>query len=107
MTPLWSADARNAPEWVNCIVLTAESWACRIVSKLKVKPFHNVNSPLVEPVNIRRASGVHYGSFSVEELTQRAYIARKLTTTQLTGHLILLVDVCTNLVHNEVEGLSG
>ena len=31
----------------------------------------------------------------------------KLTTTQLTGHLILLVDVCTNLVHNEVEGLSG
>ena len=85
MTPLWSADARNAPECVNCIVLTAESWACRIVSKLKVKPFHSVNSPLVEPVNIRRASGVHYGSFSVEELTQRVYIARKTDHYTIDG----------------------
>ena len=31
----------------------------------------------------------------------------ELTTTQLTGHLILLVDVCTNLVHKDVEGLLG
>ena len=68
MTPLWSADARNAPEWVNCIVLTAESWACRIVSKLNVRPFHSVNSPLVEPVKIRRASGVHYEGFSIQNL---------------------------------------
>lgn len=60
MTPFWSADARNAPECVNFIVRTAESCACKIVSKLKVRPFHSVNSPLVEPVKIRRASGVHY-----------------------------------------------
>lgn len=31
----------------------------------------------------------------------------QLTVTQLTGHLILLVDVCTNLVHSEVDALSG
>jgi hypothetical protein len=30
-----------------------------------------------------------------------------LTVTTLTGHLILLVDVWTNFVHNEVEALSG
>ena len=36
-------------------------------------------------------------------------VSRELrrTTTTLTGHLILLVDVCTNLVHSEVEALSG
>lgn len=33
---------------------------CRIVSKLNVKPFHSVNSPLVEPVRMRRASGVNW-----------------------------------------------
>ena len=27
--------------------------------------------------------------------------------TQFTGHLSLLVDVCTNFVHRDVEGLSG
>ena len=27
--------------------------------------------------------------------------------TQFTGHLSLLVDVCTNFVHKDVEGLSG
>ena len=32
---------------------------------------------------------------------------RQLTTTQFTGHLILFVDVCTNFVHNDVEGFSG
>ena len=32
---------------------------------------------------------------------------KALTTTQLTGHLILLVDVCMNLVQSDVEGLSG
>lgn len=30
-----------------------------------------------------------------------------LTTTQFTGHRILFVEVCTNLVHNDVDGLSG
>ena len=32
----------------------------RIVSKLKVSPFHRVNSPLEAPVINRRPSGVHY-----------------------------------------------
>jgi hypothetical protein len=30
-----------------------------MVSKLKVKPFHKVNSPLVDPVSTLRPSGVH------------------------------------------------
>lgn len=61
MMPLWSAEARNMPEWQNCIVRTALSCACNMVSKLKVRPFHSVNSPLVDPVKTRRPSGVHCG----------------------------------------------
>lgn len=38
----------------------AESWACKIVSKLNVVPFHNVNSPVEVPVNSLLPSGVHY-----------------------------------------------
>ena len=30
-----------------------------------------------------------------------------LTVTQFTGHLILLVEVCTNLVQSDVDALSG
>lgn len=59
MIPLWSALARYAPECVNVRVRTAVSCACKIVSKLNVRPFHSVNSPLVEPVKTRRPSGVH------------------------------------------------
>lgn len=59
MTPLWSAEPKYSPECENCIVRTAVSWACRIVSKLKVWPFQSVNSPLVDPVRTRRPSGVH------------------------------------------------
>ena len=62
ITPLWSAEAKNAPEWVNRIARIAVSCAWRIVSKLNVSPFHNVNSPLVDPVKTRRHSGVHYNS---------------------------------------------
>lgn len=40
----------------------AESCAWRMVSKLKVRPFHSVNSPLWEPVRTLLASGVHYGN---------------------------------------------
>ena len=65
ITPLWSADARYNPECENCIVLTALSCACRMVSKLNVSPFQSVNSPLVEPVRMRRASGVHYEKISL------------------------------------------
>lgn len=34
---------------------------CNIVSKLKVSPFHKVNSPLEAPVTNRLPSGVHWG----------------------------------------------
>jgi hypothetical protein len=64
ITPLWSAEAKNAPEWVNRIARIAVSCAWRIVSKLNVNPFHSVNSPLVDPVKTRRYSGVHYNSRS-------------------------------------------
>lgn len=46
---------------------------CKIVSKLNVKPFHNVNSPELAPVINLRPSGVH--------------------ATVNTGHLILFVAV--------------
>ena len=59
MIPLLSAEARYAPEWVKAIVQIAVSCACRIVSKLNVRPFQSVNSPLVDPVRMRRPSGVH------------------------------------------------
>lgn len=65
----------------------AVSCAWRMVSKLNVRPFHAVNSPLVEPVSMRRPSGVQVTAF--------------------TGHLILFVDVWTNFVQSEVEALSG
>jgi len=46
-------------------------FTCRIVSKLNVSPFHNVNSPLEAPVIRRLPSGVQ--------------------VRQNTGHRILLV----------------
>lgn len=67
ITPLWSAEAKNAPEWVNRIARIAVSCAWRIVSKLNVNPFHSVNSPLVDPVRTRRYSGVHYSSRNASE----------------------------------------
>ena len=74
--PFWSADTSQEPAWLHSIARTAESCACRIVSKLNVSPFQSVNSPLVEPVSSRRPSG-----------SQR---------TTFTGHRILFVDVCTS-----------
>lgn len=56
-----------------------------MVSKLKVSPFHKVNSPLEAPVTNRLPSGVH------------------LTTN--TGHLTLFVDVLTNFVVTAFIGL--
>lgn len=35
-------------------------FTCKMVSKLKVSPFHKVNSPLEAPVTSRLPSGVHY-----------------------------------------------
>lgn len=60
ITPVLSAEARYAPEWLNVMAQIAVSCAWRIVSKLNVRPFQSVNSPLVDPVRTRRPSGVHY-----------------------------------------------
>lgn len=59
---------------------------CNIVSKLNVRPFHNVNSPELAPVTNLRPSGVH--------------------AMQNIGHLILLVAVLTNLVVTQFIALS-
>lgn len=68
MMPVLSDETRYAPEWVNVRVHMAESCACKMVSKLNVNPFHRVNSPLVEPVSIRRASGVHWSNYGLRSL---------------------------------------
>lgn len=60
---------------------------CRIVSKLKVKPFQSVNSPELAPVISRRPSGVH--------------------ASVKIGQRILFVAVFTNLVVIALVGLSG
>lgn len=57
-----------------------------MVSKLKVRPFHNVNSPLEAPVTSRLPSGVQ--------------------AMQKIGQRILLVAVFTNLVVTAFIGLS-
>ena len=61
----------------------AVSCACRMVSKLNVRPFQRVNSLDVEPVRTCLPSGVQ--------------------TTALTGQRILLVEVWTNLVVRDVD----
>lgn len=38
----------------------ALAFTCKMVSKLKVRPFHSVNSPLEAPVTRRLPSGVHW-----------------------------------------------
>ena len=43
----------------------------------------------------------------ITDLNGKLMLDIRLTTTTLTGHLILFVDVCTNFVHSEVEELSG
>lgn len=43
---------------VQCMVYRWR-FTCKMVSKLKVSPFHRVNSPLEAPVTRRRPSGVH------------------------------------------------
>lgn len=64
----------------------ANTLTCRIVSKLNVKPFHNVNSPELAPVTRRLPSGVH--------------------ANVNIGHRILFVAVLTNLVVTAFVGLS-
>ena len=65
----------------------AQSCACKIVSKLKLIPFHSVNSPFCEHDNRRLPSGMN--------------------VTTLTGVRILFVETCTNLVAKDVAGTCG
>lgn len=80
----------------------------RMVSKLNVRPFHSVNSPEVEPVRMRLASGVNCAArrvprdevgtrFSVRALftwtVREVQFESRRTVTTLTGHRSLLVDV--------------
>ena len=62
-----------------------------MVSKLNVRPFQRVNSPLVEPVSMRRDSGVHCIRLN-EWLFWKLKVGSRTNTT-FTGHLILLVEV--------------
>mmetsp|Transcript_1129 Transcript_1129/g.3732 ORF Transcript_1129/g.3732 Transcript_1129/m.3732 type:complete len:316 (+) Transcript_1129:329-1276(+) len=62
----------------------AQLCACKIVSKLKLMPFHSVNSPFCEHVSSLRPSGVNVATF--------------------TGVRILFVETCTNFVANDVAG---
>ncbi len=84
----------------------AVSCAWRMVSNLNVNPFQALNSPLVEPVSIRRPSGVHWEQHQAgKRLTIHEHNAR--TVTAFTGHRILFVDVWMNVVQGDVEALSG
>lgn len=58
---------------MNVMAHIAVSCAWRMVSKLKVRPFQRVNSPLVEPVRTRRPSGVHYRYVQVQLVDMKAY----------------------------------
>lgn len=87
MVPLVSHETSHDPACDHSNARTAQSCACRMVSKLNVRPFHKVNSPEALPVSTRRPSGV-----------QR---------TQLTGVRILFVDVCTYFVQYDVEVLDS
>merc|ERR1740137_97250 len=86
MYPPWSPVTIHTSLWLHCMALTGLSCACRMVSKLKVSPFHRVNSPLEAPVIRRRPSGVQ--------------------DRQKMGHRILLVAVFTNLVVTALTELS-
>ena len=65
----------------------AQLCACKMVSKLKLIPFHSVNSPFCEHANNRRPSG--------------------MKSTSFTPVRILFVLTCTNLVANDVAGTCG
>ena len=62
---------------------------CKIVSKLKVSPFHKVNSPLDAPVTNLRPSGVHYRHSKVTEK-----VAKTLTKlTKMQNMLLFYVSL--------------
>lgn len=44
-----------------------------MVSKLKVNPFHNVNSPVEAPVTRRRPSGVHFEDQRTKHVEVKQY----------------------------------
>ena len=74
--------------------------------KIERQPVPGRDSPLVEPVSIRRPSGVHWERHQAgKRLTIHEQNAR--TVTAFTGHRILFVDVWMNFVQRDVEALSG
>mmetsp|Transcript_19910 Transcript_19910/g.76277 ORF Transcript_19910/g.76277 Transcript_19910/m.76277 type:complete len:482 (-) Transcript_19910:218-1663(-) len=84
-TPSLSPVTIHLSSWLHSIARTAESWACRIVSKLNVRPFQRVNWPMLLPVISLLPSGVH--------------------TMSKTGQRSLLIDVWMNFEQSEVMGL--
>mmetsp|Transcript_67507 Transcript_67507/g.213652 ORF Transcript_67507/g.213652 Transcript_67507/m.213652 type:complete len:243 (-) Transcript_67507:141-869(-) len=86
MHPASSPVTSHFSLWLQHMARMGTSCACRMVSKLKLIPFHSVNSPDWHPVMSRRPSGVH--------------------TTALMLQRILFVLTCTNLVLMLDAGLS-
>lgn len=104
-------------EWDQATARIGVSCAWRMVSKLKARPFHRVNSPLWAPVKTRRPSGVHLvirRRKSREQMVGLIFKLRcisyshgKRTLTTLTGLRILLTLECTNFSHRDVDELVG
>ena len=85
----------------------AVSYAWRMVSKLNVNPFQAVNSPLVEPVNMKTVtSGVHWERHQAGK-RQPIRDQNLRTLTAFTQHRLWFVDVWMNFVQSDVEALSG
>ena len=82
----------NMDERIYC-TCSCKLHTCNIVSKLKVSPFHKVNSPLDAPVTRRRPSGVHCNTGHTHDINQR----RALTTTSMfnTFTSVLLPTITT------------
>lgn len=81
---------RGPRKGISSIMRMMRSPTWRIVSKLNVRPFHSVNSPVYAPVIKRRLSGVHLPS----KLQSNKKL--KSTLTQLMGHFCLLIDEWMN-----------
>lgn len=108
-----SSDIDTTPTAPSLFIMQGGGFTCKMVSKLKVSPFHSVNSPLEAPVTRRRPSGVHctetHSAIRAAFDTQRTHRHQKvkpcLTLITKTGHLTLLVEVRTNLVVTAFMGL--
>lgn len=81
-----TSNRKKTVNYMFIFIICFNELTCKIVSKLKVRPFHKVNSPELAPVINRRPSGVQ--------------------ANVKTGQRILLVAVFTNLVVIALLGLS-